>query len=182
MAETGSWSPIYDEDGLIATIREAISAATNRGEFYASPNAGPAFCQGDVIRFESGAPVIDEDGVATEVGAFKYWLLLADTCDIDRAISDATWIWMVPISERLGATQDDLDALRSYRLFRLFYLPTWTSGPDTTLVADLTNAVSLHKHALRSRVEVVARLARPGWVLLHACMIRFLARGDTRWE
>ena len=162
MVTTGRWPPVYDEDSLIAMIREAISAVANHVDFYASTKEGPAFCQGDVIRFESGAPVIDEDGIAIEVGSFRYWLLLADTCDIDRTIADATWIWMVPINERLGATDAELEALRSYRLFRLFYLPPWPGAPEAALVADLTNAVSLHKQTLQTRVELVGRLSRAG--------------------
>lgn len=181
MVTISRWPPVYDEESLITTIREAISAVANHGDLYASTAEGPAFCQGDVIRFESGTPVIDEDGIAAEVGSFRYWLLLADTCDIDRTIADATWIWMVPINERPSATDAELEALRSYQLFRLFYLPGWPGAPETTLVADLTNAVSLHKRALQTRVELVGRLSRAGWVLLHACVVRFLARGDNRW-
>ena len=181
MVTPAGWPAVYDEEGLVATIREAISAVANRGDFYASTAGGPAFCQGDIIRFESGAPVIDENGLAAEVGSFRYWLLLADTCDIDRTIADATWIWMVPVNERPNGTDAELDALRSYRLFRLFYLPRWPDAPDATLVADLTNAVSLHKRALQTRMELVGRLSRAGWVLLHACVVRFLARGDNRW-
>lgn len=68
-----------------------------------------------------------------------------------------------------------------HQLFRLFYVPPWQDAQNATLVADLTNAVSLHKQALREKVKVVARLGHPGWVLLHACVVRFLARGDGRW-
>jgi hypothetical protein len=41
MVTTGRWPPVYDEDSLLATLREAISAATSHGDLYASREEGP---------------------------------------------------------------------------------------------------------------------------------------------
>jgi hypothetical protein len=43
--------------------------------------------------------------------------------------------------------------------------------------------VPLHRAALRGDdTHVVARMSRLGWVLLHSCLVRFLARDDGRFD
>lgn len=171
-----AWGPVYDEEDLLATIRRA--AKLDSKQFYAAMH-GPEYCQGDVIELDSAAPVLNAERQPFMYGAFNHWLVLANTCDIDRDLSDVTWLWIVPVDVYTDASEDELEAVRSYRVSRHFFLPEWRDGPGGPLAADFTIAVSLHKTALRG-TKVTCRLSQPAWILLHACVVRFLARADGR--
>lgn len=72
--------------------------------------------------------------------------------------------------------------LRCYDAFRGFYVPPWPSGDELHRLADFTRPVTLHKDAAPAHAKVVARMQRPAWVLLHSCLVRFLARDDGRHD
>ena len=71
----------------------------------------------------------------------------------------------------------------NYRLSRAFYVPDWRgTRPEPVLAADFLRPVALHKGAIGNQATVVGRVSQLGWMLLHACLVRFLARDDGRFD
>jgi len=171
------WNAVYDEEDLESQIRR-LALSDLEGTFYELQSDDPAVFQGDVIDLEQGAPVIDENREAAVVGDYRFWLVIGNTCDLDRQISDVKWSQVVPIETPPDLRAQDVRNLRSYKAIRTFYLPPWP-GDDVHRWANLVLPVSIHKEALR-RCKRVARLSYAGWVLLHSCLVRFLARRDRR--
>lgn len=181
----GRWPPIYDAEDLKRQISELASRDDLGAVLFERDleRGGPA-CQGDVLRFEAGIPVLDEDANPAVMGDTEYWLLTGNTCDFARSVSEVPWTQVVPlVSVGTSLPPGSLAALRRYRTNRRFYIPPWPRSPDAEhRVADLLTPVALHKSALGAHARVVARLSFLGWVLLHACLIRFLARDDGRFD
>ena len=178
----GRWPPIYDADELAATISALVQRGVAASQFYASVKRGPAVCQGDIFTLPSGVPVIDENGEPVAFGDATYWLVIGNTCDFDRAIAEVAWTQAVPITNLgLEITPNELSALTSYKYSRRFYLPPWDSGVVGHCVADFLRPVAVHKAVFGTQAVVTARLDRPAWILLHSCLIRFLARDDGRF-
>lgn len=74
-------------------------------------------------------------------------------------------------------------ALGRFETYRRFLIPAWPGDADGATVlriAELIHPVTVHKRALREQGRVVARMSHLGWLLLHACVVRFLARDDGR--
>jgi hypothetical protein len=170
------WPPIYDAEGLAATI-DAIVRDDRRPDFYAPSSNGGACCQGDVLRLDSGVPVIEADGQVVEIDDFSHWLVIGNTCDFDR--SEVVWTQVVPVTVLDRAPPAELAA---YRGSRRFFLPSWDGSAPYGAAADFQRPVALAKSAVGASATVVARLSRPGWVLLHSCLVRFLARDDGRFD
>lgn len=182
MEEYGRWPPIYDAEDLADAIADLAGRPDLEAVFFASPTNGGLFCQGDVLQLTSGAPVIDADGVANLVGEFKYWLAIGNTCDFDRVLADVAWTQIVPLRDVSAANAEQLSALRAYQPSRRFFVPPWPGLPHgEQYAADLLLPVALHKQAVGSAAQVVARISRQAWALLHGCLIRFLARDDGRF-
>jgi hypothetical protein len=79
---------------------------------------------------------------------------------------------------------EQLRALRRYEYSRQFYVPAWPDAaqPKNHLV-DFMKIVTIEKAAFREDcARVVARLQFPAWALLHACLVRYLARDDGRFD
>jgi len=83
-----------------------------------------------------------------------------------------------------GVTPQHREDLRRYRPSREFYLPSWdqAEAPEHALVADFLRPCAMDKRAVGSAARVVARLSRRGWLLLNACLVRFQARDDGRFD
>ena len=178
------WPPVYDADQLARDISQLVKRGLTTAQFYTLRSlAEPRVCQGDVFLLEAGVPVIDEDGEAVALGDQSYWLVIGNTCDFARTIGEVPWTQAVPIDD-LGqdVSATELSKLQGYQASRVFYLPAW-SGSVGHCVADLLRPVAVHKQCfVDEKAKVVARLDRPAWVLLHSCLIRFLARDDGRFD
>jgi hypothetical protein len=113
---------------------------------------------------------------------------VGNTCDFDRDLVDVRWTQLVPIIS-LGATTElsatELDAVRKYTQARTFHLPPWSTETERDAhVADLLRPVGVDKRVFRGptpTATVQARVSRPAWILLNACLVRFLARDDGRF-
>lgn len=178
------WPPIYDEEDLKATIDQVASGDVFFNFFL--PTAQLAgVCQGDVVALHGPVPLFDEHGEPVAQGRFEHWLVIGNTCDYDRSLKDVRWTQIVPIDD--WGRPDDvapevLDALRKFTTSRMFYLPPWVDGTEHTYVADFLRPVAIDKSAFSGPARVVARLDYKSWILLHCCLVRFLARGDGRFE
>jgi hypothetical protein len=184
MADVGRWPPVYTAEDLKQAI-EALASGRLEYEmrFYDRTNREPTVFQGDVVAFSDGVPVFDEHRNAQVVDEFEHWLVIGNTCDMERDLVDVAWSQVVPVDD-LGPLEeirsDELDRLRRYSQSRRFYLPPW-DNEQSCRVADFLRPVGIHKSALRSATRV-ARLSYLGWLLLHSCLVRFLARGDGRYD
>lgn len=179
------WPPVYDADDLQRVI---IELATERifDSFYWPVRDDPVVCQGDVVELTAEVPYIDASGVAVASAEALRWLVIGNTCDFARAEADVAWTQLVPLVD-IGLGQDvtpsDMGALRRYRYSRRFYVPPWPElGEDRHHFADFLRPVAAEKGAFGRAAKVVSRMSFKAWVLLHSCLVRFLARDDGRFD
>jgi hypothetical protein len=178
----GAWPPTYDSETLASQIQQLVSQGNLAKRFYIPDprSLGQQRHQGDVVRFASPIPVIDSDGEAVALDNIDFWLVLSNTCDLER--DEVEWSAVIPI-ERLNLhamTAERLDDLQKYRLGRKFFLPEWGATTGTCNIADFLRPVTIHKKALMQRTEIEASMTDIGWLLFHCCLVRYLARGDGR--
>lgn len=176
------WPPVYDENWLAETILEMVRDL-NPADFFAS-RAEPPVCQGDVFRLKSMVPQISAEGKPIAEGETEYWLVIGNTCDFDRTYDDVPFTQVVPIEDCGDSVRPEyITSLRRYEAARAFYLPPW--NPDFSskvLIADFLQPVTLDKKALQAVATFEAGMTQRAWALLHACLIRFLCRGDRRFS
>lgn len=178
------WPPIYDASDLEATIRDLSDTGEIGQHFFSSTPAG-RICQGDVIRLPTSVPLIHEDGQPAISGESTYWMVIGNTCDIDRDVVSVAWSQIVPLDEFPAAdlADEELATLRRYRYSRRFYVPPWAIHVNGRhFVADFLRPVTIHKNALFNVAHVETKLSYLGWILLHSCLVRFLARDDGRFD
>ena len=188
--DDGRWPPVYDADDLVAQIKDLISREDFEARFYEwrlDRARGPVddVCQGDVVALASDVPVIGEDGspgvISNKTGM---WMALGNTCDFDRDLDECRWTQVAPLLDLGGPEPDPTlrDALRRYSQYRRFYVPPWADGAEHRYhVVELPLTVSIDKRAFAEAARVQARMSRAAWVLLNACLVRFLARDDGRY-
>ncbi len=182
----GRWPPIYDEDDLKAAIDSLVASGSMEARFYDLGWPISGIFQGDVIELNARQPFLDAEArPAASKNATRYWLVVGNSCDIDRSISEVPWTNLVPVHDigpRGNIENNDLATLLRYKYSRRFYLPNWHGADKSSVfVANFLQMVTVDKRALDAR-KVVARLSRPGWVLLHSCVVRYLARSDGRYD
>lgn len=179
---TDRWPPIYDAEELARTINDLTRSGRLEKEFWLRQADHSFLCQGDLLRLRSGAPVIASDGEPGVAGDYSEWLVLGNTCDLSRPVHEVEWSQVVPVLKlkTSGIPTTRLDALRTYAVVRQFFLPAWDGDADETAYADLTRVVTIHKSTLEGRAHTAIRMSIHGWVMLHACLVRFLARDDGR--
>jgi hypothetical protein len=180
------WPPIYDAEQLAGQIKGLTAQDALFDNFFAETPKDVPWCQGDVVRLPPMVPYIDDKGPAVLEGDdLSAWLLLSNTCDLCRPLNTVEWAQAVPI-RLLGSdsdiTQNELQALRRYQYARQFYVPDWSAAsPRRHQVAELTMPVTVAREALNTATRL-ARLSLTSWVLLHSCLVRFLARDDGRFD
>jgi hypothetical protein len=179
------WPPIYDAVELKATIAKVTAVPDVLfAEFYEQQIDQSEYSQGDIIYFDKEIPCIDENGEAVALEAeTSFWMLLGNSCDLARDIKEVPWTLAIPIRNYPGiVTQEIINALKKYDYARGFYVPPWSEEHKNRLyLADFLRSVSLHRGALK-QATVVARMKFCGWMLFHSCVVRFLARGDGRFD
>ncbi|OGQ78052.1 MAG: hypothetical protein A2289_21185 [Deltaproteobacteria bacterium RIFOXYA12_FULL_58_15] len=184
---TERWPPVYDAAELAATITSLVESGTLQSKFYQNPRRGPQVCQGDIVRLPSAIPVIDHLGQPAALDETVYhWLVIGNTCDFARRSDDVRWSQLVPLFD-LGSketlTAEQIRAITAYRTSRRFHVPAWsTEVSGRFYVADFLLPVAADKEALSGIASVEARMSVFGWVLLHSCLVRFLARDDGRFD
>jgi hypothetical protein len=194
MAAKGErWPPVYDADDLANEIRRLTEGERLEREFFEwrldrSSSSPSDICQGDVVHLRSDVPVILPDG---QPGTLDHpeavWMVIGNSCDFDRTIDEARWTQLVPIADAgtlAEITKAQLNAARRYTQTRKFYVPPWSAQAEQHLhLADLLLPVAIDKRAFQgSDVNLQARMSRAAWILLNACLVRFLARDDGRYD
>lgn len=171
------WPAVYTEADLAATIKAA--ALCSAKEFYRTSIDDPTPCQGDVIELPREIPSFDETGTPAALPpVIDHWLVLANSCDLDRNIEDVPWAPIAPIVVFANTNPEETDAIRSYQVSKIFCVPPWEAD-DVLRAADLTRIVPIHRAALNA-AKIKARLRFKSWVLLNACLVRMLCRSDGR--
>ena len=177
----GTWPPAYDSEELENSISNLTARGIDASDFYvaSSPSTPPR--QGDIIRLASGVPIVDDECEPSVVdGLSDYWMLLGNTCDIDRNVTDVPYTLIAPIAILTGVDEPTLKVFRQYSYYRRFYLPAWNDESDPGAAVDFTMQVTLDKTTLGGCATHVASLTYCSWVLLNACLTRFTARSDGR--
>lgn len=181
---TGRWPPVYDAASLKKQIDDLAKAGDFSARFWRLTAFGSDVYQGDIAQLDALVPVLDREGEIAEDGRSEFWLVIGNTCDFARDASDVRWTQIVPLVT-LGAEVEGftLQEHRAYRHSRKFYVPPWPGGDHQHRFADLLRPVAIEKAAFtQATAKVVGRMQYPAWVLLNACMLRFLARDDGRNE
>lgn len=176
------WPPVYDFLELEDQIRRIARSEVPGKDFWSNWD-DPIPCQGDVVRLRSGVPLIDSDGQPTVLGEFEHWLLIGNSCDFSRDLTEVPWSQVLPIVALAPELlrPEDVEKLRSYAISRRFFLPPWSEADAGRIhFADFQRPVTVDKRLLLNGVQRCARVSRSGWVLLHCCLVRFLARDDGR--
>ncbi len=181
--EEGRWPPVYDAEDLAEEIRELAAAEDFDARFWTLRAIDGTPCQGDVVQLAAEVPLLDETGGpwAADDG-IEHWLLIGNTCDFVRDLDKVPYTQLAPIVDVGKASLNEVRDFRSYLHSRRFYLPPWPSGDEHHRFADFTRPVTIDKRAFGSHARVVARMDHAAWVLLHSCLIRFLARDDGRFD
>lgn len=175
------WPPVYDFDDLQGTIKSLIDTQELFSNFYDIHPEDVKYCQGDILHFETPAPVFDENGNVAVIDEFSYWMIIGNTCDLQRDLNGLTWTQVVPLVNISDSSQL-LSNAKQYKPYRTFYLPPWDDTVEDGYVADFTMPATIHKSALENLIIHGARLTKISWVLLHSCLVRFLARDDGRLD
>lgn len=184
--ESGRWPSIADRKDLKDVISRILDAGPEfDAHFYqAGELVGGVACQGDLVRLTSEAPFIDAFGVPTVTDvSFDHWMLLGNTCDMDREDESRTHIAPL-VLQRPPLSDEELRTLRRYEYSRQFYVPPWPELTEPAHhIVDFMQISTIEKAVFQNGcARVVARLQFPAWALLHACLVRFLARDDGRFD
>ena len=116
---------------------------------------------------------------------FQHWLVVGNTCDFDREVSEVRYTQLVPIWELgdlKGVPAAELAAFTRYQYARRFFVPPWPGASRVLRYADFLTPIGVEKDAVTDHAKIVARLSLEGWILLHSCLVRFLCRDDGRFD
>ena len=175
-ATSGQWPPVYDEDEL----ERAIASGLNQiGKTFFEAKILDGWCQGDIVRLPGAAPVVGPEGdpVVVDVPA-SHWLLLGNSCDLDRTLDEVAWSPAVPLLPCSLISPQRLATVQSYQTVRTFFVQSWAAETCDSY-ADFTLIASICRLWLNSQ-KPFARLRQASWTLLNACLVRYLARKDGR--
>jgi hypothetical protein len=185
--EAGRWPSIHDAESLTTAIRKIVDAGPEfEARFYelGGFEKGGFACQGDIVELRAPLPFLDEVGQPAALDAeYDHWMIVGNTCDMHRP--DVPWSQVVPLVRIAQEfAPNDLARFKRYEYFKSFYVPPWPGAPDQShRFADFVQMATIDKRALRDGVaKVIARMQFPAWALLHASIVRFLARDDGRYD
>lgn len=185
----GRWPPVYDFEQLGQQIKDLINDGSIFHHFFVSNLNKKEFFQGDIVSLKNDPVYIDKDGdIAIIDGNFNYWIILGNTCDLarnlttdsDSALPHLTHITpLIPIPHHIPASV--LNNLKKYKLYKRIFIPRW-GNEENNFYIDFTIMNSIEKQGLIDHANVTARLNFNTWVLLHSCLVRYLARDDGRHD
>jgi hypothetical protein len=176
------WPPVYDAEDLRRVIAEISGTQGLAKKLYANPPAGTyqSFFQGDIVEFEAQIPLLDSTAAPATGEGIHNWMVLGNSCDLDRSFEEVPFTQLLPVRRLVGATAQRIDVLAGYRVSRQFYLPDWSNN-NRCMYADYLCPVTIERKGLTEHAKIVARMSHLGWMLLHACTVRFLCRDDGRF-
>lgn len=178
------WPPVYDFKGLGEEINRLVLSRGIFDEFFLKENLDSNLCQGDILKFPGQFPFINEHGnVAIIDEDYDYWLILGNTCDLHQELSSSHFSHITPlIPIGMDAPDSVVRGLRSYNSYKKFYIPSWEGSVNKGFTIDFTLMGSVDKKCLQTLTKLTTRLTFKSWLLLHSCMVRYLARDDGRHD
>ncbi len=185
----GRWPPIYDFEELGRQIKSLIDDGSIFYQFFAPyiNKNEKAFFQGDIISLKNNPVYIDGDGDVSIIDdEYNYWVILGNTCDLSRSIpiNEASSIpQLTQVSPLIPVPHDTpgnvLYNFKKYKFFKRVFIPRW-DNEEKDFYIDLTIINSIERQCLINHSEVLARLNFKTWLLLHSCLVRYIARDDGR--
>lgn len=185
----GRWPPIYDFEQLGQQIKDLISDGSIFCQFFVHTIDETSLFQGDIVSLKNYPIYIDRDGdIAVIDEEFDYWVILGNTCDLSRNMTsgrESVFPHLTHVSPLMPIPNDIptdiLNNLKKYKLYKRVFIPKWGDEGNDFYI-DLTIMNSIEKQCLINRSNVMARLNFKTWVLLHSCLVRYLARDDGRHD
>jgi hypothetical protein len=183
-APAGRWPPTYDFDTLATQIREIVGNRSIFNVFFTSATEDAERYQGDIVSFSGNMPIIDAEGDVSVIDdIFEHWMIIGNTCDLSRIENDESCSHispLVPITE--DTPSEIILGLQGYKNYKKFFIPNWANPAALGYYIDFTLICSINKFCLFENCVTVARLNWISWLLLHSCLVRYLARDDGRNE
>lgn len=178
------WPPVYDFEELGSQINKLVSREEIFDVFFLSQLSDEILCQGDILKFPGQFPFVDQDGnIQILEEEYDYWIILGNTCDLQRDLDPPSFTHIVPLVPLVKEDPEStISGLRSYDSWKRFYIPNWDSIGELGFYINFTCICSIDKKCLSKNTELSARLTRTSWVLLHSCLVRYLARDDGRHD
>ncbi len=171
------WPPVYDFDSLKAEIKLLVDRGLEENFYKDSPNL-ENFFQGDIFELDMEFPYIDENGDVVSIESNK-WLILGNTCDIDR--NDLPYTNIIPLDELDGVPTNIIDKLKRFQNYKKIFFPN-IDKEQVGYVADFTKICSIEKTFLIGNAIKISELEYSSWVLFHSCIVRYFARDDGRHD
>lgn len=187
LQNSNRWPPIYDFEELGQQINKLIKDESIFNQFYELQISNTELFQGDIIGFNGNPIYIDKDGDVSIIDEdYDFWIILGNTCDLSRTISpsnNTVFPHLTHISPLIPIPSDTppdiVGNFKKYKFYKRIFVPNWVTAQYDYYV-DLTMINSIEKQCLIDRSKVVARLRYETWILLHSCLVRYLARDDGR--
>ncbi|HPH64803.1 MAG TPA: hypothetical protein PLF40_03630 [Kofleriaceae bacterium] len=170
------WPPVYDENDLEGAIASALRQI---GKTFFEPTLLDGWCQGDIVGLAGAVPIVGPNGEVSVLDVpSSYWLLLGNSCDLDRSLDEVAWAPAIPLLPCSLLSPQRIATMQSYQTVRTFFVQSW--GAETgDAYGDFTLMASVSRQWLLQQ-KPVARLRQASWTLLNACLVRYLARSDGR--
>jgi hypothetical protein len=178
------WPPVYDFESLGEEINTLVSTNEIFDIFFHIRNLDSGLYQGDILKYPGLFPFIDNNGNIQVIEEnYDYWMILGNTCDLDRELPSphlSHIIPLMPLDDNIPTSI--IRDLRTYNSYKKFFVPMWGESSRKGFVIDFTRSCSVEKECLLNHTETVARLTFKSWLLLHSCLVRYLARNDGRHD
>lgn len=185
----GRWPPVYDFEELAKQIKDLINDGSIFNQFFVSHIGEEGLFQGDIVSLKKDPVYLDKDGDISIIDEdFNYWIIIGNTCDLARVITPnehSISPHLTHVSPLIPLPKDTpasvLDNLKRYKLYKRVFLPKWGDEKNDFYI-DLTIINSIEKQCLIDHSNITARLNFKTWLLLHSCLVRYLARDDGRHD
>jgi hypothetical protein len=175
------WPTAYDFNDLQSQIKDIVKS-DYLDNFYTKNMDKNSLFQGDIIQLDKKFVYLNKDG-KFEAGSFSdYYMILGNSCDFDRSLSEIPFTNITPLHMIETTTPKDiLSGLKNFQNYKRMYIPTFSG--DNEYYIDFTKIMTVSKEFLKnqdiSKIKK-AELTFASWVLLHSCIIRYFARDDGR--
>lgn len=183
----GRWPPIYDFEELGQQIRTLVKDGSIFYQFFDPNIYNKDFFQGDIVSLKTDPIYIDKDGDISIIDeSVNYWIILGNTCDLSRELTSndhSVLPHLTHISPLFTIPKDIplsiLNDMKQYKFYKKVFIPRWCADENDYYI-DLTIMNSIEKQYLINHSNITARLNFKTWLLLHSCLVRYLARDDGR--
>ncbi len=102
----GRWPPAYDAEDLERSITALVRGAGGTGFYSPATGRFVGVAQGDLLELPAKLPFLDEDAKpAAETEPTRFWMIVGNTCDLDRSYHEVEWTNLVPLRRVAGRAE-----------------------------------------------------------------------------